>query len=237
MSKREPIEAITLDAAGTLIHVAEPVADTYARIATASGARLAARTLESAFREEFRRMPAMAFPERSGAARLEAERAWWRQLVARVVERAGGVCDFETYFDALYRHYAHAGAWRVYEDVPAMLDAARARGLRLAVVSNFDSRLVDILHGLGIAERFDAIVYSTACGSAKPDAGIFAQALADLEASPRSVLHAGDDLEADYRGARAAGLAALLVKRRGSPPAGDVTVIRSLRELAEHLPD
>ncbi|MDX1431549.1 MAG: HAD-IA family hydrolase [Gammaproteobacteria bacterium] len=237
MSAGERVEAITLDAAGTLIHVAEPVAETYARIAETAGARLSTPVLEAAFRDEFWRMPAMAFPGRSGAALLGAERDWWRRLVGRVVARAGGVGDFDTYFDALYGHYAQPSAWRVYGDVPEALTAVRARGLRLAVVSNFDSRLLGILRGLGLAERFDAIIYSTAVGSAKPDAGIFEHALAALEVSPRTALHVGDDAQADYHGARTAGLAALLVQRRRSPPAGDIAVIRSLSEIADHLPD
>ena len=235
MSAPAPLEALTFDAAGTLVHVAEPVAETYARIAEAYGAPLARPALEAAFVEEFHAMPEMAFPGRSGDALLEAERDWWRRLVARVVTRAGGVGDFDTYFDALYRHYASAAAWRVYADVPAALDAARARGLRLAVVSNFDSRLPAILAGLDIAERFDAVVYSTACGSAKPDAGIFRHALACLGATPSAALHVGDDARADYHGARAAGMQALLVRRRGAPPDSEADVIDSLGAIEARL--
>lgn len=180
-------------------------------------------------------MPPMAFPGRAGAALAEAERDWWRQLVARVLAKTGGVGDFEIYFDALYRHYADACAWRVYPDVPAALDSARARGLHLAVVSNFDSRLPDILRGLGIADRFQAVVYSAACGSAKPDAGIFEHALAALGAAPHAALHVGDNLLADYRGARSAGMRALLLQRHGPPPTGDILTIRSLNELDAQL--
>ena len=48
-----------------------------------------------------------------------------------------------------------------------------------------------------------------------------------------AALHVGDDEQADAAGARAAGIAAVLVRRDGDPaPAG----LRTIRTLAELLP-
>jgi putative hydrolase of the HAD superfamily len=102
MGTKNAIEAVTYDAAGTLIHVAEPVGETYARIAAEFGAELSPAALDAGFRDVFPSMPAMAFPDLEGAAVVEAERAWWRTLVERVVAHAGGVGAFESYFDALF---------------------------------------------------------------------------------------------------------------------------------------
>ena len=68
---------------------------------------------------------------------------------------------------------------------------------------------------------------------AKPDAAIFAQALAALGARAADALHAGDDLAADVGGARAAGIAAVLVARDGGAPPEGVRAIASLDGLLE----
>ena len=94
-----------------------------------------------------------------------------------------------------------------------MLTSLRERGVVLAVVSNFDSRLIPLLDGLGLAAFFDAVVCSGEAGAAKPDGAIFTHALAVLGVEASEALHVGDNPEADYDGARAAGLEALLVDR------------------------
>jgi putative hydrolase of the HAD superfamily len=231
MGTKNAIEAVTYDAAGTLIHVAEPVGETYARIAAEFGAELSPAALDAGFRDVFPSMPAMAFPDLEGAAVVEAERAWWRTLVERVVAHAGGVGAFESYFDALFAYYASGSAWRVYPDVHRALGSARARGLGAAVVSNFDSRLPPILRALEIEPLFDAVIYSTGCGAAKPDARIFLEALSALGTAPEHALHVGDSLAADYHGALAAGMAAVYLRRRTQTVADDVHTVQDLAEL------
>lgn len=231
MPEPPPIRAITFDAAGTLIRVAEPVGETYARIAAEVGATLAPDALDAAFREVFPTMPPMAFPDHGEAALLEAERGWWRELVSRVVRRSGNVPDLEAYFDALFAYYARGAAWRAYPDAPGVLERARRRGLAVAVVSNFDSRLPPILRELGFAPLLDAIVYSTACGAAKPDPGIFRHAASQLDVTPEAVMHVGDNLDADYRGAESAGMIAVHLQRRGRSPTGIAPVVRDLAAL------
>lgn len=229
------IKAITFDAAGTLMRVAAPVGKTYARIAGEMGFVLSPDKLDRAFREVFPAMPAMAFPDLHGRAIADAERAWWRQLVERVVNRAGGVAAFEKYFDALYTHYARGAAWRAYPDTHPALRSARARGLRIAVISNFDSRLPPILQELGIEELTDAVIHSTACGAAKPDRRIFAHALRTLKVTPECALHVGDSLHADFHGATAAGMGALLVRRRKDFAAQDIPTLPDLGKLDAFL--
>lgn len=205
--------------------------ETYARMAARAGARLAPNVLDAAFREAFPAMPAMAFPGRAGEELAAAERAWWRDLVARVVRRAGRIDAFDAFFDALFSHFAEGSAWRTYPETRGVLESLRRRGIRVAVVSNFDSRLPSILYELELAPLLDAVVYSTGCGAAKPDPEIFHHALAVLEADPESAMHVGDTVAADFRGAQAAGMCAVHLHRRGAPPHGVAPVVRQLDEL------
>jgi putative hydrolase of the HAD superfamily len=231
MTRAKHTRAVTFDAAGTLMGVAEPVGESYARIAHSVGARLSAEDLDAAFREVFPHMPPMAFAPMDEASRLRCERGWWRTLVQRVLAHAGEVGAFDEYFDTLFAYYASGSAWRAYPDAHSALRAARARGLAVAVVSNFDSRLVPILQALGFADLVDAVVYSTACGSAKPDAGIFQHALERLGVAAQHALHVGDNLDADYRGAMGAGMTAVHLDRHASATPADITTIGHLGQL------
>src|SRR4029079_18616061 len=82
--------------------------------------------------------------------------------------------------------------FRVYADVPAWLAVLRAAGLKLAVVSNWDVSLGEVLERVGIAELLDCVVTSAAVGAAKPDPAPFERALECLGLAPEEVVHLGD---------------------------------------------
>ncbi len=91
----------------------------------------------------------------------------------------------------------------------ALLDALRARGLRLGLVSNaFDPGwlLHRDLEQLGIAERIDFAVFSSEVGKRKPHAEIFERALAAVRAEPGEAMFVGDRLYEDVRGANELGM-------------------------------
>lgn len=207
---------ITLDVAGTLIKPSEPVAETYVRLAANHGAELDPARLGQAFAAAFQAMPPMAFALADPDTIDRLERGWWRHLVRSVTEAAGGVRRFDVYFEELYEHYRQGTAWTPYREVDEVLDALQNAGIRLAVISNFDSRLNNVLDGLSLASRFEVITYSTGARAAKPDPRIFQQTLEILGARPDETIHAGDNEQADYKGARNAGLHALLLRRGAS---------------------
>jgi putative hydrolase of the HAD superfamily len=100
----------------------------------------------------------------------------------------------------------------VFPEVPDCLKRWRQRGLKLAVVSNFDSRLPGLLEGLELAALVDTVVVSSSAGAAKPDPAPFRLALEALGVEPQEAWHVGDS-EEDAAGAAAAGLRCLLVQR------------------------
>ncbi len=148
------------------------------------------------------------------------EREYWLRFARRTLVEvgAGEIADdtAERALDALRDAFVSPSAWQVYEDVVPALETLRRDGVRLGVVSNWDSRLVPILQRLGLARYFDTLVVSHAVGVEKPDPAIFRIALERLEARPDTAIHAGDRADLDVAGARAAGLAGVLVDRRGS---------------------
>jgi putative hydrolase of the HAD superfamily len=106
-------------------------------------------------------------------------------------------------------HAAWEPARRLAAETPALLEALRARGLKLAVVSNaFDPGwlLRRDLEQMGLAERIDAAVFSSEVGKRKPHPAIFAQALGELATAPADAVFVGDRLYEDVRGAGELGM-------------------------------
>jgi putative hydrolase of the HAD superfamily len=113
----------------------------------------------------------------------------------------------------------------------AALDRARARGQRIIVVSNWDCSLGAVMQRVGLEPWLDGVVTSAEVGAEKPSPVIFERALALAGCAAEQALHVGDSLAEDVQGARAAGVAALLLARDGRPAPAGVTAIASLDEL------
>ena len=93
--------------------------------------------------------PPFAFPGAPAAAIEELERDWWKELVRRVFEPWDRFRQFDEYFAELFAYFAQPKAWTLYPEVAETLSALEKRGIILSVISNFDSRLIGILEGLG----------------------------------------------------------------------------------------
>jgi len=95
---------------------------------------------------------------------------------------------------------------------PDSLEALRRIAARVPIValSNGNADLGRI----GIAELFAFQLNAAEFGAAKPDVGIFHAACKQLALEPAHVLHVGDDMECDVRGAMRAGLRACWINRQ-----------------------
>jgi putative hydrolase of the HAD superfamily len=226
-----PLAAVTLDAAGTLFAPREPVGETYARAARIHGIVADAATTDDRFRTALRVAPPLAFPGVPADRRLDAERAWWRAVVRQSLPAGVPSPALEACFADLWDHFARADAWSLDGDALHTLRTLRGRGLRLAVVSNFDGRLVPLLAALGVTPLLDAVLPSSAHDAAKPDPRLFHAAARFLAARPADILHVGDDVQLDVRGALGAGFRAILLTHDGGSAPDGVPVLRRLRDL------
>jgi putative hydrolase of the HAD superfamily len=235
------IRVVFFDAAGTLIRVLGGVGQQYAQVAARFGVTASAATLDALFPAAFRVAPPMAFPGTDLAAVPIREREVWRGLVRQIFAEAGllpafGAGGFDRFFADVYRHFESPEVWAVYPDVPPVLEALRAGGVRLGIISNFDGRLLPLLTGLGLAAWFDSVTLSSRVGAVKPAPAIFAHALATQGVTAPEALHVGDSPAEDARGAQAAGLGGLLVDRDGRHVGlADVRRITSLHEVERFL--
>jgi putative hydrolase of the HAD superfamily len=209
-------QVIFLDAVGTLFGVKGSVGQIYADLAQHHGIDADAEELNQAFFRAFKAAPEMAFPGSDPALVPEQEYRWWRVIAQQTFSSAGAIdkfVDFDGFFADLYAHFATAAPWVLYPDVPPALERWRRRGIALGVISNFDTRLYQVLEHLNLLSYFSSITLSSEAGAAKPDPLIFATALQKHRCEASQAWHLGDSEAEDVAGARAAGLHGILVRR------------------------
>jgi HAD superfamily hydrolase (TIGR01549 family) len=90
----------------------------------------------------------------------------------------------------------------------------RRRDTPIAIISNSEGHLAELVAELGWARDFDVIVDSGRIGVDKPDPRIFLHACAALDVAPDQLLHVGDAWEADVRGALAISASAVWFDER-----------------------
>ncbi|KAK9823496.1 hypothetical protein WJX72_003164 [[Myrmecia] bisecta] len=188
-------KALLVDAAGTLLVPSEPAAQVYLRYGTSFGCTLTELEILQRFRRSYNE------PWGHSTTRYVGDgRPFWSHIVA---ESTG--CQDPTMFEQIYEYYARPEAWKLTPGAAPALQRLKDAGMKLAVVSNFDTRLRPLLHHLGVASLFDTIVVSAEIGAEKPNPIIFETACQQLGVAPEEAVHVGDDRRNDIYGARDAG--------------------------------
>jgi putative hydrolase of the HAD superfamily len=199
------IKAIFFDAVDTLFHLNGTVGHHYALVGNELGLKLDAHQLDNAFYSAWKTMP---FRAAIAGPRENDDKDWWHELVDLVLDQvAPSLSEFDrdNFFEIAYDHFAEAGVWDLYPEVPGVLRQLQPR-FQLAVVSSFDGRLRLILQHLGISKYFTDIFISSEVGADKPDPEIYRRALKLIDMKPNEVVHVGDDPERDWEAASAVGL-------------------------------
>jgi len=191
------LDAVTLDALGTLVELEDPVPGLRQALATHGVAREGAGVGHAfAIEVEYYLPRAHTGSDRETLTTL-------RRDCAGVFLEA---CQAELDPAAFASDFNAAIKFSLLPDVLPALDALRAAGLSLACVANWDISLTDHLESLGLTPRFDATVSSAEAGAQKPDPRPFELALERLGLVASRALHCGDS-DADRKGAARAGLA------------------------------
>ncbi len=231
-------QLIFLDAVGTIIHVKTSVGQVYANFAEQFGVQANEEYLNQAFHQVFATAPPPAFGRTNTPFELtQLEKNYWRNLVDESFRLAHPDQPFEQfnqYFDAVFDYFSTAEAWSLYPETLATLNLWHEQGITLGVISNFDSRLCQVLDELNLAHFFDCVTISTQVGAAKPDADIFAAALAPYTAQRQAVYHIGDSWQEDYLGAQSFGIQGIWLNRTEKEWSIQNQAVRSIQQL-DHL--
>lgn len=235
---------VLLDVGETMVGPRESFGAIYARVLGQMNRELPAELLERSLREVWAEQDRLVPPGADRYAHYPGgEREYWFRFARNTVEKAtGGPVDDAFVHDALDRlgdAFRDPSAWQVYPDVVPVLRRLREDGVRLGVVSNWDSRLPRLLDDLDLTDYFDVVGVSHLDGVEKPDPELFRRVLERMGAAPDQALHVGDVPALDLQGARAAGIDAVLIDRRGllgdSHPA--LSDLEPLPAIAQGLPD
>ena len=137
----------------------------------------------------------------------------WGKMVGTMVHRAGvpeAACP--ALLDAAWAVHEVRNLWcKVPEGMGEALDAIRALGVKVAIISNSEGMLDRLFTDLGVLRHFDLVVDSGKVGVEKPDPRIFRFALEHFGVPPERTLHLGDVFATDILGARAAGIRHALI--------------------------
>lgn len=110
-----------------------------------------------------------------------------------------------------------------------------AKRYRIAVISNADGKIEEVLIKTHIADCFATITDSGIVGYEKPHPAIFEAALQAMNTKPAESLYVGDVYSVDYMGAIGAGMEALLFDVSGAYKNDGFPRVESLRELEKSL--
>jgi HAD superfamily hydrolase (TIGR01509 family) len=110
-----------------------------------------------------------------------------------------------------------------------------AQRYRLAIISNADGKIVDILTRCRIVDCFLAITDSGLVGYEKPHPVIFETALRGMKATASQSIYVGDVYSVDYVGATRAGMQAVLFDVCGAYRESGLPRVESLEELEQKI--
>jgi putative hydrolase of the HAD superfamily len=218
--------AVLFDAAETLFTTRGSVGEIYANIARRFGSQADAKAIQAAFIRHFRG---------AGPLTVQDEKRWWKDIVYRVFNDVGMVENFDEFFEQVYHNFRDSQGWMLFPETVEVLNQLKALGLKLGVISNFDTRIYSVLQALGIRRFFDTVTISSEAGYSKPQREIFDAAVRALGVTPSDVLMVGDSPHDDVEAAIQAGLAGLLIDRIGRHQ--QKSRLRRISSLFEVIPE
>jgi HAD superfamily hydrolase (TIGR01509 family) len=197
MPSASDLDAVTVDAMGTLVELHEPV-ERLARALQDRGVDRSREQVAEAFRKEvdYYLLHKLSATDSASLASLRRE-------CARVFLEAAGADLDPAEFSPVF---VQAMVFRPLDGAVPALERLRAAGLSLACVSDWDIGLREQLAQVGLDHLFNVVLTSAEAGAPKPEPGLFLEALSRLRVPPGRAVHIGDG-DADRDGAGAAGLA------------------------------
>jgi HAD superfamily hydrolase (TIGR01509 family) len=161
------------------------------------------------------------------------DHGFWYMFYSRLLEEFG--VEGSALRDSLMRATQVSANWSEIRPGTRELLQRLGKRHRLAVISNADGKIAEVLKRCGIADCFASITDSGLVGYEKPHPAIFQAALQAMGAKPEESLYVGDVYSVDYLGATGAGMQAVLFDVAGAYREMGVARVESLEELEKRL--
>lgn len=211
------VQAVLFDAVGTLLKPRPSVAEAYQAAGARHDVHLPLAEVQSRFDTALRECLVEDQQHHDHRTSETRERARWQAIVEFVFATPTNEPEtLKRIFDDLWQHFADPENWALYDDVARTWQELERQEIHLGIASNFDERLLTIAeHHSPLADCQHWFV-SSQVGHRKPGPRFFAVIERELSLESDQLLLVGDDLENDYRAARAAGWHAYHVDRTGA---------------------
>lgn len=209
------IRLVTFDAMKTLITPREAVGKIYADFAARKfQLRFDADSLNKSFLHNYRlqdqQNPCFGYyscENSSSSSLAERQKFWWINVVKGTFSNVKSIDESQlnALSSDLYDFFGTVDPWRLNSSAKSILDFLTGKGISVAVLSNFDSRLRRILSQFGLDRYFRAFFLSGETGLAKPNEKLFKLVEKTMIVDSNEIAHIGDDFEKDYLAAKNSG--------------------------------
>ncbi len=226
------VKAVLFDLGNTLVKVWVPEI-TYQNVLSSLGVDRSIKAIRKALDQTEKEFRESKHKYRYGEAPYEE---YWKRWDQTVLQNLGIDKADVLVSEILARWYEHADC-SIYPDTTMVLNRLKRTGIRTGLVSTaYEEDITAILNKAHLKKsHFDVIVGANTIRKEKPHPDVFRYALSRLDAEPEQAMFVGDDVDNDYRGARAVGMHALLIDResKNTKASHDVEKITTLNEILE----
>ena len=219
------VTTVLFDFGGTLVEPLPPIEDMWREVAGRVNLGANFATILSAVRGADARFAGRLYDFHGRMSE------YWRLYDGFVLDRLGRADPHGRIAMAIEQVFKEILLSNPFPETRDVLTTLSSTGYRLGIVSNATDDLRPRLNALGLAPFFDTVTYSQEARAEKPSPAIFQLAMRRLGCSPSEAVHVGDRPEADVAGARASGIAPILVDRRGTFIMENCLRVRDLREV------
>jgi len=230
----EEIDAIMLDAGGTLIDLKPSREAIFAKVLHQHGF--------NAELEDIARSVARAervFDDAQAKLDGKHEDVFWNSYDEFILKRLGFKGDHEKFskdvsveFDRVVPEVKN---WVAFPDARPLLEDLKKRDFKIGLVSNATDLARKVMDNLDLSKYFDIMILSEEVGLRKPDPKIFLKAADEVGVHPSRAIHIGDRLAVDVLGAKKAGMNAVLIDRTSIYSDVDCLKIKTLDEMRRFL--
>jgi putative hydrolase of the HAD superfamily len=227
------IEAVFFDAGETLLSPQPSWSELSVEVLAERGHTVTLEQMREAWRHGGQHFLNAADEGFMFSVTAEDSHHFWTSLYLDMLDHLG-VDDHEA-AEVLYRTFSDPSRYALFADALPTITALKERGLKLGVISNFESWLRDLLRILEIDGLFEVVAISGDLGWEKPDPRIFKWAMEEAGVDAPVSLHVGDSPNFDAQPAHDLGMTGVLLDRHGrwSDLDADYPTVSSLGELLE----
>ncbi|MBI4259318.1 MAG: HAD-IA family hydrolase [Actinobacteria bacterium] len=222
--------AVFFDAGETLVHPHPSFPELLSRVLSEEGHGVAPEAVVERLQPVAERFTRAARDGELWSTSRERSRAFWASVYRILLEQLE-LPWTDRLAERLYATFTDVANYRVFDDVPPVLEKLAADGLELGLISNFEEWLEMLLESLDLTRFFDVRVISGVEGVEKPDPAIFRLALERAGVTAAESAYVGDNLTFDVEPATAMGMTAVLIDRRDRHADADCIRITSMDQL------